>query len=112
MKRKLNHELDETIFKAKKNDKWLDVAALLSSPRSKKISVNLDKIDKESKEGDTLIVPGKVLSKGEISKKVRIAALSFSEQAEKKLKAKNCEIISLKEEIEKNPKAAGVKIIK
>lgn len=112
MKRKLNPEVVETIIKAKKNEKWVEIAGLLSMPRSKRIEVNLNKIDKESKEGDTILVPGKVLSSGDISKKIRIAAISFSLEAEKKLKNKKCEIVRIKEEIEKNPKMQGVKIIK
>ena len=112
MKRKLNPELVETIIKAKKLEGWIKIAGLLSSPRRNKISVNLDKIDKESKEGDTIVVPGKVLSKGDVSKKIRIAALSFSEKAKGKLKDKKCEIVSILEEIKINPKAKGVKILK
>ena len=112
LKKKINPELVETIIKAKKNDKWLGIASLLSAPRKLKISVNLEKIEKESKEGDTIIVPGKVLSQGDISKKIRIAALSFSQQAREKLKNRKCEIVTIKEEISKNKEAKGVKILR
>ena len=112
LKRKINPELVETIIKAKKNDKWLGIASLLSAPRKLKIYVNLEKIEKESKEGDTIIVPGKVLSQGDISKKIRIAALSFSQQAREKLKNRKCEIVTIKEEISKNKEAKGVKILR
>jgi len=53
-----------------------------------------------------------VLSKGNITKKLKIVALSFSKASEEKLKKSNCEIVSIEEEIEKNPEAKGVKIIK
>ena len=112
MKRKLNPELVETILKAKKHERWLGIASILSAPRRKKISINLDRIDEESKEGDTIIIPGKVLSSGNISKKIRIAAISFSQEAEKKLKDKKCEIVTIIKEIQINPEAKGVKIIK
>jgi len=110
MKRKRNPELIRSIIKAKKLEGWLEVAGILASP--KKIGVNLDEIDKNSEEADTIVVPGKVLGGGEINKKIRIAALNFSEQARKKLKDKNCEIISILEEIKVNPKGEGIKIIK
>ena len=110
-RRKTNPEVVETIIKAKKNEKWLRIAEILSSPRKNKIAVNLDKIEKESKEGDTIVIPGKVLSQGGISKKIRLVALSFSEEAERKLKEKKCEIVSIIKEIEINPKAQGVKIL-
>jgi len=111
-KRKTNVELVEAIIKAKKHIKWISVASLLSAPRRKKISVNLDKIDKQTKEGDTIVVPGKVLGNGDVSKKLRIVALSFSEEARKKLKEKKCELISIKKEIDINPEAKGVKLLK
>ncbi len=110
-KRKYNPDLVETILKAKKHEKWQRVAGLLSLPRKLKIEKNLDEIDKESKEADTIIVPGKVLGNGEISKRIRIAAVSFSKESIRKLKEKKCEIVSLKKEIEINPEARGVKIL-
>lgn len=112
MKRKTNPELVKTIFKAKKNNKWLEVAVLLSSPRRNKISVNLEKIEKETKEGDTIVVPGKVLGDGNISKKIRVVALGFSKEAKEKLKSKKCEVVTILEEIEKNKEARGIKILR
>lgn len=112
MQRKHNPELVETLMKAKKNDKWLEVAGLLSMPRRLMAEKNLDEIDKESKEGDTIVIAGKVLGNGDISKKIKISALSFSHEAEKKLKAKKCEMLSLIKEIETNKKAEGIKILK
>ena len=110
-KRKLNSELVETILNAKKNEKWTRIAGILASPRRNKVIANLEEIDKESKEGDTILVPGKILGKGDIGKKLRIVALSFSEEARRKLKDKKCEIVTIKEEIKVNPKAQGVKLI-
>jgi len=111
LERKTNPELEETILAAKKEKAWIGVANKLSYPRRKRIVINLDKIDKESKEGDTIIVPGKVLGEGDVSKRIVIAALSFSEEALKKLKAKKCDTKILIKEIKENPKAQGVKII-
>jgi large subunit ribosomal protein L18e len=110
-KRKTNLNLVETIRIAKKNKEWEDIAGILSSSRKKWKSINLDLIEKESKEGDIIIVPGKVLSQGEISKKIRVVAFAFSELAKEKLLKSKCEIVYLNEEIKKNPKAKGVKIL-
>ena len=111
-KRKRNPELVETIIKAKKNNKWLDISRLLSSPRRRKICVNLDEIEKEAKEGDTILIPGKVLGKGDINKKLVVIAFSFSKEAEEKLKNKKCGVKTILEEIKANPNAQGVKIIR
>ncbi|MFH1431130.1 MAG: 50S ribosomal protein L18e [Nanoarchaeota archaeon] len=110
MKRKTNLKLVKTIIQSKKHLEWVRVAEILASPN--KIVKNLEDIEKESKEGDTIVIPGKVLSIGEISKKLRVVAFSFSKQAEEKLKEKKCEIVSILEEIKLNPNAKGIKILK
>lgn len=112
LERKTNPELIENIFLAKKNNSWKEIAHLISYPRRKQISKNLDEIEKISKEGDTIVVPGKVLGNGDVSKKIRIVALGFSGQAREKLKRKKCELVSIKEEIKVNPKAQGIKVLK
>lgn len=110
--RKTNSELAETIQLALKNKPWNPIAAILSGPTRQYSKINLEKIEKHTKLADTIVIPGKVLSQGNLSKKVRIAALSFSEKAKNKLKESKSEIVSILEEIKKNPKFEGVKIIR
>jgi len=116
-KRKLNPELAETILEAKKNKKWLEIAAVLSSPRRSKISVNLDHISKiaeeqKIKESEKIVIPGKVLGQGELKKKLKIAAFSYSGSALDKLKESKAEVSTILEEIKSNPDAKGVKILR
>ena len=47
LERKTNPELVKTIINAKKKEKWLEVAMILSSPRINKININLGKIDEK-----------------------------------------------------------------
>lgn len=110
-KNKTNPELVETILTARKNENWLEIAKILSSSTRKQPAVNLSEINKNSKIGDTIIIPGKVLSKGNIAKKIKLCAFSISEQAREKLKETKSEFIPLIEEIKKNKKAEGIKII-
>ncbi len=109
--RKKNSELIESILIARKNQSWKRVSEILSRPRRLMTKLNLDQIEQESKEGDTIVVPGKVLSQGDISKKIKIAAVSFSEKALEKLKNKKCEVADIKQEIKENPQAQGVKVL-
>jgi len=111
MRRKTDSYLAETIFLAKKHKPWVKIANLVSRPRRKQISCNLEDIDKETREGDTVVVPGKVLANGSVTKKIRVAALYFSESAVRKLKDKKCERVTLKDEIKINPKAQGIKLM-
>ncbi len=112
MKRKRSKDLVETIELANKNKNWNIVAGLLSGPTKKFSKVNLSKIDKESKENETVIVVGKILSLGEITKKIKISSYQISDSALKKINKSKIEYISLNEEIKKNPNANKIKIIK
>jgi large subunit ribosomal protein L18e len=109
--RKRNFELVETIRGAKKAKAWIKVADILSRPRRKSISLNLSDINKEAKAGDIIVVPGKILSQGELDKKIKLVALAFSEKAREKLTKSKSEHLFLSEEIKKNPSAKGIKIL-
>ena len=112
LQKKTNSELAETIILAKKNKEWQGVAGIISGPRRKRANINLGRIDEQSKEGEVIIVPGKVLSIGEINKKIKVVALGFSEVAKEKLLKSKTEAISILEEIKKNPSAKGIKILR
>ena len=111
-KRKTNGELVETILRAAKNEKWIDVARVISGPRRNRLNLNLDIIDREAKDGEKIIIPGKVLSQGRINKKIKIIALSFSENAKEKLSKEKIDFSTISEEIKKNPDAKGLRILK
>ena len=111
IEKKRNPEIIETIIACKKNGAWLKIGQIISNSRKKMPVVNLFEIEKESRDGDLIIVPGKVLGNGEITKKIRIAAMNFSESAREKLSKHKSEIVTILEEIKKNPKAGGMKIL-
>ncbi|MBI2631625.1 50S ribosomal protein L18e [Candidatus Pacearchaeota archaeon] len=112
LKRKTSSDLRNTISLALKNKNWNHIAKMLSTPTRNHATVNLTDIEIKTSVGDTVVIPGKVLSLGEISKKIRICALSFSSGALQKIKKTKSEIVSLAEEISKNPKAEGIKLIR
>ncbi len=111
LRRKTDQELVDTIIHAKKNSKWLKVGHLISTPRRKQSDINLNEIDKIAKDNETIIIPGKVLGNGEVSKKIRIVALYFSASALEKLKKSKVESTNILEEIKKNPEAKNIRII-
>ena len=111
MKRKTNSELVETILLAKKNEKWLNIAGVLSGPRKNRKNANLNEINQNVKEGEKILISGKVLSQGNLDKKIKIIASSFSENAKEKIKKAGSESITMLEEIKSNPGAKGIKIL-
>jgi large subunit ribosomal protein L18e len=110
-KRKNDKELVETIIASKKNKNWFKIAEILSSSRKNRVDVNLDEINKNIDDKKIIVVPGKVLSQGEISKKIKVVALKFSEKAREKLIKSGCNVEIILNEIKKNPDAKDVKIL-
>jgi len=112
LQRKTDPELVKTILAGKKSKAWLQLSHVISGPTRKRIILNLSEIDSQSKDNETVIVPGKVLSLGEITKKIKIVAFKFSEQAMVKLKEAKIETLTLVEEIAKNPEGKNIRILK
>ena len=111
LQKKKNPELVKTIISAKKNKAWIGVAGILSGPRRKNVNANLNDLNKDTKSGDTLVVPGKVLSLGQMDKKMNIVAIGFSSLAREKILKSGGKTLSILEEIKKNPEAKNVKIL-
>ena len=87
---------------------WKYLKELLERPRRNKIIVNISKINKLTKEGDVVIVPGKVLGMGELDHSLTIAAFDFSKTAKEKL---NKYIVDIYDLVKSNPKGSNIKII-
>lgn len=111
IKRKMDSEIVSTILEAKKNKEWVKIAQIISGSTRNYSSINLKEINRKSSEGDTIVVPGKVLGSGELDKKVKICALKFSVSAVEKMRSSKSEAVTLIDEIKKNPKAQGIKVI-
>lgn len=90
---------------------WRDLAQRLSSARSRRVAVNLSRINRYSASGETILVPGKVLGAGIIDHPVKVAAFQFSEQARLKIGKAKGKCLTIEELMEKNPKGSNVKII-
>ena len=114
LRRKTNPEVINVINLARKHKAWLPLAKILAGPTRKYADYNLkDLNEKVSAEGVSIaVVPGKVLSSGDLNKKIKICALSFSKSAIDKLKKSKTDFCTIAEEIKKNTEAKGVKIIR
>ena len=110
LKKKTNPELVRTIIKLKKTNP--EVAKLLVMPVKKQSKINLGKIDKILQKKENALVVGKVLSLGELTKKIKIVGFSASKKSLEKIKKSGSEFIKLTEEIKKNPELNGLVIIK
>ena len=97
--------------KAHESRFWKRIVHDLKKPSRQKRIINVYKIDKLAKDGETIIVPGKVLSVGEITKKVDVAALQFSEGAKQKILDAQGKILTISELFKQNPEGKKIKIL-
>jgi len=102
--------LIESLMKTKKPI-WRRVAKELSKPRRQRTEVNLSKIEQYAAANSTVLIPGKVLGSGSLSKKVTIAAFSFSESARKLIGQAGGKAVSIDSLHKSNPDGKGVTLL-
>lgn len=89
---------------------WKRIAKDLERPTRQRRVVNLYKINKYTKDGDFVIVPGKILATGELDHNVIICGFNLSDSAKDKIKSKGS-FMTIPELMKKNPKGKDIKII-
>lgn len=94
-----------------KSNFMLKIADELERPERIRKEVDLSRIERFASKGETVIVPGKLLADGILTKGVTIAAWSSSDAAKKKVEKAGGKVITITELIKKNPKGTKVKII-
>ncbi|MHA1689337.1 MAG: 50S ribosomal protein L18e [Promethearchaeota archaeon] len=102
-------KLIRDLWKTKKRI-WKTVSKKLSGPRKNRAEANLYRINKKTKEGDVIVVPGKVLGVGELDHEITIACLNCSDSARIKILSSGSKLLSIEELLEQNPKGSNVKI--
>jgi len=107
-------ELINKLYEQSRNEDvaiWRDVAQRLERSNRRTAEVNLSDIDRHAEDGETILVPGKVLSNGDLDKKVDVVAFKFSAKAQDKIENVGGECISIEEIMESNPKGSNIRIM-
>ncbi len=113
MKNDITQRLIEDLKKAaiaQQSPLWKRIASDLEKPTRQRRSVNVFSIDESSADGDIVIVPGKVLGEGSLTKKVTVAAYSFSDSAMTKIN-RSGKALTIHELLQANPKGQKVRIL-
>ncbi|MCK5632789.1 uL15 family ribosomal protein, partial [bacterium] len=105
---KTSKYLVSTIREAAKNPAWVEVAGILSGPKRTRVNVNISELN----DVKNIIICGKVLSEGDIKDKKKVVALGFSEGAKEKLLNAGCEVVTIIDEIKKNPEFKNLEVFK
>jgi len=90
---------------------WNDVAENLGKVNRQRPEANLSDIERNTEEGDTVVVPGKVLGSGRLTKEVTVASFKASSSARNHIEEKG-EFMFIQDLIEENPEGSEVKIVK
>ncbi len=76
---------------------WKKIYEEVAVPERSRVSVNTYKIAKLAKDGDNVVVPGKILGNAHIKHKITITALEYSESARAAIGNSECKIMDIKE---------------
>jgi len=90
---------------------WKRIAKDLERPTRIRRKVNLEKIEKHLRDGETALVPGKLLSIGHLTKKAEIAAYQASTSALEKIQKAGSKFLTIEELMKNNPNGKKVRII-
>jgi len=114
---KTNPVLRDTIASleeaGRKNDAavYKDAAEALQKANRKQAEVNLSKIQRHADDGDTVLVPGKVLGSGRLDKDVTVAAFQFTRSARKAINGAGT-VEHIEDLVDENPDGTQVRLIK
>lgn len=91
---------------------WRDIARRLEAPSRHYAEVNIGKINRYASTGETILVPGKVLGTGTLSRPVQIAALTFSKSAEGKIRDAKGSCMTIEQLLTANPQGSRIRIVR
>lgn len=90
---------------------WSSVADRLERPRHSLTPVNVAHLERIAGADEWVVVPGKVLADGSLSKPLTVAAAGFSGDARAKIRAAGGKTLSIAELLEARPDGAGVRVL-
>ncbi len=108
-------ELIRVLRKASVKNKapvWRALADELERPRRIKKPVNVGKLERYCNEGEIVVVAGKLLGGGNLTKKLVVASLDASPSAIKKVEEAGGKWLPIRDLLEQNPNGSGVRLMK
>ena len=115
--RKSNSTLVKTIIYLKeasrKNDAplWRSIATRLEGSSRNWPSVNVSKLEYNIGKNGKAVIPGKLMGTGLVTKKMTVAAYSFTDSAREKIQAAGGKCLTYSEMIKSVPKGTDVVVI-
>lgn len=115
--RKGNPELRRLLVELRKASKshdaplWAAVARRLDRGRHRSPPVNLGHLERLIAPKETVVVPGKLLGDGALTKPLTVAAFSYSTAARTKIHSAGGVALSIEELLKSQPEGRGVRLL-
>ena len=90
---------------------WRSLAERLSTSKRSRVAVNVSHLNRYTKDGEIVVVPGKVLGAGKANHPLTVAAFAFSDIAQSKIQSAKGNCLSIRDLMEKNPTGKNVKLM-
>jgi large subunit ribosomal protein L18e len=90
---------------------WNSVADGLARSRHPSRPVSVGRLERIAEAEETIVVPGKVLADGALSKRLTVAAFAYSAEARSKIRAAGGVALSLHDMLKAKPNGAGVRLV-
>ena len=108
-------ELEKSLHKTSKETQapiWVALSKALRKTRKNMAEVNVGRIARYTKEGETVAVPGKILGNGMIEHKITVAAVNFSKEAKDKILNAGGKCLTINDLLKTNPKGTKIKLMR
>jgi large subunit ribosomal protein L18e len=90
---------------------WGSVADRLERPRHQLAPVNVAHLDRLAETDAWVVVPGKVLADGALTKPITVGAAAYSQEARAKIHAAGGKALTIPELLHEKPDGAGVRLL-
>lgn len=90
---------------------WRDIALRLERPSRHWAQVNVSKVAAHVRDGENVIVPGKLLGSGDLASACTIVAYQASASAKAKVAAAGGKVLTMQEGVQSFPKGEKCRII-
>lgn len=115
--RKQNPELARVIIELRKAARahkapiWAAAADRLSRSRHQVFPLNVAHLERLANPKETIVIPGKLLAEGNLTKPLTIGAVSYSVEAQSKVRAAGGSPLSISELLKSHPDGKGVRLL-
>jgi large subunit ribosomal protein L18e len=115
--REKNPELHRVVVELRKAEHahdapiWGAVADRLERARHQVTPLNVGHLERLAEADDWVVVPGKLLADGPLSKPLTVAALSYSGEARAKVHAAGGKALTISELLKEKPDGSGVRLL-